>query len=224
LFSHLKRSSTNPSQDWEGFFGALDNDAGYFDEGANIISPFSIFFRNFGPSYEIAVRGSMPGHSVDVCVYDSKSKIFCSKGNEVKESISIIGLSNKEVMQPCDTYWAVANTTKDGDDGLEWSMWSTTSFVFNGPCPDFQEESLSHDDANVVGRSLTVGVSLFWGVMILLLVLSAVLQRRGQRFPRHKFLTSQESSDETAVLSDGSSSGSDGNEEHSNPVPVLELS
>ena len=179
------------------------------------------------PSYEIAVRGSTAGQSVDVCVYDSKSKIFCSKGSEVKEANSIISLSNTEAMQPCHMYWAVANTTKDGDDGLEWSMWSTTNFVFNGPCLDFQENTLPRGDVNVVGRSLTVGVGLFWGVMILFLVLSSVLKQRPlQRLgrpPGRKFLTRQERSDETAVLSDGSSSSGEGIEELNSPVPVLEL-
>ena len=127
-------------------------------------------------------------------------------------------------MQPCHMYWAVANTTKDGDDGLEWSMWSTANFVFNGPCPNVQENTLPHGDVNVVGRSLTVGVGLFWGVMILFLVLSSVLKQRPlQRLPGHKFLTRQERSDETAVLSDGSSSSGEGIEEPNSPVPVLEL-
>jgi len=130
--------STNPSDDWKNFFhnfGDMQSyTAAYPDD-----KPFAIALRNYGPPYEVVVRGVSDTTVIDVCVYEgngSNRKVGCESGTtEGKNHIMIESIVDTETLNPCETYFALANTTTTEEGtGKTKKLWSSTSVTWNGPC------------------------------------------------------------------------------------------
>ena len=128
--------STNPFDDWIIFFHNFKDMVSY-TEAFPEYQPFAIALRNYGPPYEVVVRGVSENTVVDVCLYEgngSNRKIGCGKGNtEGTNQLMIDSIS--EILNPCETYFALANTTGvDFETGEAQTLWSSTSVTWNGPC------------------------------------------------------------------------------------------
>jgi len=130
--------STNPSNDWKNFFHNFRDMEGYTDAFPNA-QPFAIALRNYGPPYEVVARGVSDSTVIDVCLYEgngSNRKVGCASGTtEGKNHIMIDSIDDdNERLNPCETYFALANTTGIEEGGKAQSLWSSTSVVWNGPC------------------------------------------------------------------------------------------
>lgn len=130
--------STNPAEDWKNFFHNFKDMDGY-TEAFPDEQPFAIALRNYGPPYEVVVRGVSDTTIIDVCLYEgngSNRKVGCVQGTtEGKNHLMIDSISDTEILNPCETYVALANTTgTDEETGKEKRLWSSTSVTWNGPC------------------------------------------------------------------------------------------
>mmetsp|Transcript_43414 Transcript_43414/g.76151 ORF Transcript_43414/g.76151 Transcript_43414/m.76151 type:complete len:168 (+) Transcript_43414:1-504(+) len=85
------------------------------------------------------MRGVSDTTVISVCLYEgngSNRKVGCVTGTtEGKNHLMIDSVNDTETLNPCETYFALANTTGTDDaTGKAKRLWSSTSVTWNGPC------------------------------------------------------------------------------------------
>jgi len=131
-------SSTNPSDDWAHFFhyvAGTDDKSPYGDHNGD---PFAIALKNYGPPTRVVVRGVSHDTPVHVCIYEgngSNRQVACVDGTHNRTHHLTFDADALGVLHPCQTYFALANTTyTDQLTGKGKSLWASTSVTWNGPC------------------------------------------------------------------------------------------
>lgn len=102
--------------------------------------------NNYGPPYRVVMRGVSATTPVRVCVYEgsneSNKKVGCVEGTHNRTHHLTFDPVEFGVLRPCETYFALGNTTVAADEDYEESptpgkmktLWSSTSITWNGPC------------------------------------------------------------------------------------------
>lgn len=144
-------SSTNPSDDFGHFFHSVvgtDPRSPLFGDATTTDNdPFTIALNNYGPPYRVVMRGVSPTTPVRVCLYEgngSNRRVGCVEGIHNRThhltfdslASSDDGTTTGEVLRPCETYFALANTTVTDEvtGRVLKTLWSSTSIIWNGPC------------------------------------------------------------------------------------------
>jgi len=135
-------SSTNPSDDWAHFFhyvAGTDAKSPYGEDNDNDIGdPFAIALNNYGPPTRVVMRGVSADTPVHVCIYEgngSNREVGCVEGTHNRTHHLTFDAEALGVLHPCETYFALANTTgTDEVTGKGKHLWASTSVTWNGPC------------------------------------------------------------------------------------------
>jgi len=132
-------SSTNPSDDWAHFFHYVAGTDETSPYGADTDGdPFAIALNSYGPPTRVVVRGVSADTPVHVCIYEgngSNREVGCVEGTHNRTHHLTFDAEELGVLHPCETYFALANTTGvDEVSGQGRSLWASTSVTWNGPC------------------------------------------------------------------------------------------